>query len=120
MPRSACTTATAISPSTANAPPSRIFAIGCADLGSALRTLAIWWNQHRCSPVPGKRVSLRPPETPKRASQSQDLSSSPRVNSCRSRSHDLLFPVSTRIVERRSNDSGPRHALTSSAHDPII
>ena len=30
-----------------------VFAPGCADFGRSLRTLAIWWNQHRCSRVVG-------------------------------------------------------------------
>ena len=39
------------------------FAPGCADLGSAARTLAILWNQQRCSLVPGK-TSRSAPQNP--------------------------------------------------------
>jgi len=43
-----------------------VFAPGWADLGSALSTLAILWNQHRCSRVSGNtsRTAAQKPSAP--------------------------------------------------------
>ena len=93
---------------------------GWADLGRALRTLAILWNQQRCSRVSGNtsRTAFQKPSAPSPAASTGEVI--PRRLQSRSRSahdsHDSRWPsakaISSLVPSARTPIITSRHTLS--------